>query len=145
MDNEMEVLGMALLKERMIVVQKEHVFIFLLKDLTMEHMVDTASNARGIYAVSMLPNNNFPSLVVFPQKIDGLHPHEGGVGLRIALNTEAETLDLIENPGDAKGKHRQAFKQPVSALAISDSGDLVASACVNSKNVVIHQLKLYVT
>lgn len=43
-------------------------FIFLLKDLTMEHMVDTAPNERGIYAVSSFPKNNFPSLVVFPQK-----------------------------------------------------------------------------
>jgi hypothetical protein len=120
-------------------------FIFLLKDLTMEHMVDTAPNERGIYAVSSFPKNNFPSLVVFPQKIDKIHTQEGGVGLRIALNTEAETLDLIENPHDPRAKHHNAFKHAVSALAISDSGDLVASACINSKSVVIHQLDLTIT
>jgi len=91
MDNELEVLGLHLLYDRIIIVQEESIFIFVLTDLTMESSIETFKNKEGICQVGSSPEPDIPSIVLFP---GGLKKDKHRVSFRFATNTSIMTFPL---------------------------------------------------
>lgn len=91
MDNEMEVLGLFLLYDRIIVIQKQFIFNFVLTDLTYESHIETYENEKGLCEVCKSPQDPIPSVIVFP---GGLTMSKHRVGFRFAINTCITTFPL---------------------------------------------------